>query len=128
MDVPATPGVWRYQPVNRGSQAVFTGNGTAAQAALICNLDTRSIAVVRFGAGGGAQGMTIRSETATRSLPVSRSASNPAQAAASVAPNDPLLDAMALSQGRFAVEVDGAAPLYLPSHAEISRVIEDCRG
>jgi hypothetical protein len=35
---------------------------------------------------------------------------------------------MALSKGRFAVEVDGEAPLYLPSYAEVSRVIEDCRG
>lgn len=127
MDAPATPGVWRYQPVARGSQAVFAGNGTAAQASLSCNLDTRRIAVARFVGTGGAQAMTIRSETATRSLPVTRSAGNPALAAASLAPDDPLLDAMALSKGRFAVEVEGEAPLYLPSHAEVSRVIEDCR-
>ncbi len=47
--------------------------------------------------------------------------------AAILDPRDPLLDAMALSKGRFAVEVEGEAPLYLPSYAEVSRVIEDCR-
>jgi len=38
-----------------------------------------------------------------------------------------LLDAMALSKGRFAVELEGEAALYLPAWAEVSRVIEDCR-
>ena len=41
--------------------------------------------------------------------------------------NDPLLDAMAFSRGRFMVETGGMAPFYLPSWAEVSRVIEDCR-
>jgi hypothetical protein len=40
---------------------------------------------------------------------------------------DPLLDAMAFSKGRFAVEVTGGAPLYVPAYPEVTRVIEDCR-
>jgi hypothetical protein len=40
---------------------------------------------------------------------------------------DPLIDAMAFSRGRFMVEAGTAAPLYLPSWPEISRVAEDCR-
>jgi len=40
---------------------------------------------------------------------------------------DPLLDAMAFSRGRFAVEVAGQPSLYVPSWTEVSRVIEDCR-
>lgn len=40
---------------------------------------------------------------------------------------DPLLDAMAFSRGRFAVEAAGTAALYIPSWTEVSRVIEDCR-
>jgi len=38
-----------------------------------------------------------------------------------------LLDAMALSKGKFAIGAEGMAPLTLPSWAEVSRVIEDCR-
>ena len=41
--------------------------------------------------------------------------------------DDPLLDAMAITKGRFAVELEGASTLYLPSWAEVTRVIEDCR-
>ena len=47
--------------------------------------------------------------------------------AVTLSARDPLLDAMAFSRGRFAVEVAGASPLYVPSWTEISRVIEDCR-
>ncbi len=47
--------------------------------------------------------------------------------AARVAANDPLLDAMAFSKGRFAVEVAGLPTLYVPSYPEVTRVIEDCR-
>ena len=44
-----------------------------------------------------------------------------------LAGHDPLLDMVAFSRGRFAVEVPGLATLYVPSWPEISRVIEDCR-
>ncbi len=40
---------------------------------------------------------------------------------------DPLLDAIAFSRGRFAVQAAGTIPLYMPSWTEISRVVEDCR-
>jgi hypothetical protein len=46
---------------------------------------------------------------------------------ASVSAYDPLLDAIALSKGRFAVEVEGETTLYLPTWAEVSRLVEDCR-
>ncbi|WP_379920973.1 hypothetical protein [Erythrobacter sp. R86502] len=126
MDARATAGAWRYQTEARGSTAVFIG-GTAAEFALTCNRDTRSIALTRYGVTRAAPAMTIRSETATRSLPMNQSGAYPAQGASTLAPTDPLLDAMALSKGRFAVETEGLSPLYLPSHAEVSRVIEDCR-
>ena len=44
-----------------------------------------------------------------------------------LAPDDPLLDAMAITKGRFAVAAPGEPTLYLPAWAEVSRVIEDCR-
>jgi hypothetical protein len=48
--------------------------------------------------------------------------------AAALAVNDPLLDAMAFSRGRVAIQQDGAQTLVIPPYAEIGRVIEDCRG
>ena len=44
-----------------------------------------------------------------------------------IAAADKLLDAIAFSRGRFALEAAGQETLYLPSWPEISRVIEDCR-
>lgn len=41
---------------------------------------------------------------------------------------DGTFDKIAYSRGRFAVEAPGAAPIAVPTWAEISRVIEDCRG
>lgn len=81
----------------------------------------------REGTSRAARVMTIRTETASRTLPVVRLKDTIPYLAADMAASDPLLDAMALSKGRFAVEVEGEAPLFLPSHAEVSRVIEDCR-
>ena len=46
---------------------------------------------------------------------------------ASVPARDPLLDAMAFSRGRFAVEVSGGPTLVVPAYPEVTRVIEDCR-
>lgn len=40
---------------------------------------------------------------------------------------DPLLDAIAFSRGRFALEAAGLPTLYLPAWPELSRVVEDCR-
>ena len=47
---------------------------------------------------------------------------------AELAASDPLLDAIAFSRGRFAVDVPGTAPVYVPAYPEITRVVEDCRG
>jgi hypothetical protein len=68
--------------------------------------------------------VTIRSETATSTLQASAA---DRELSAAIAAGDPLLDAMALSKGKFAVETAGLPPLFLPSWAEVSRVIEDCR-
>jgi hypothetical protein len=43
------------------------------------------------------------------------------------AANDAVLDQIAYSRGRFAVEVQGLAPLIVPAWGEVGRVVEDCR-
>lgn len=124
MDMPATPGTWRYSAQGGRSEASFVGAGGAPLARLRCLADSRTVALLLPASGAARPVVTIRTETATRAL-----AAEPAdrEMIASFNPRDPLLDAMALSQGRFAVETGGQAPLYLPTWAEVSRVIEDCR-
>lgn len=51
----------------------------------------------------------------------------PDRIVATIPVRDRKLDAMAHSRGRFAVEVAGLTPSYLPSWPEVSRVVEDCR-
>jgi len=68
--------------------------------------------------------MRVLTETTSRVLDA---APDGGSVAAVLPARDPLLDAMAFSKGRFAVEVAGLPTLYLPSWIEVSRVIEDCR-
>ena len=121
MDTPATPGDWRYARQDGSSVAEFLSPGNERLAAIYCGSD-RQVTIAVYGAGSGP--MTIRTETATRTQAATASGMF---TRTQLSARDPLLDAMALSKGRFAVEVDGSVPLYLPSWAEVSRVIEDCR-
>lgn len=124
MDIPATPGDWRYLPRGRGTEASFWSPAGAPMARLRCSADTRTVVLSLPESGVRQPLVTIRTETTTRTFeahPADR------EMTISLAPTDPLLDAMALSKGRFAVESEGLPPLYLPSWAEVTRVIEDCR-
>jgi hypothetical protein len=126
MDVPQTPGDWFYSRTSPGSAARFGAPQSEGQFAMLCTPGSRTIALVRYGAFAADAPMTIRTETATRTLAAARAVNEGGMRAVLPAP-DPLLDAMAFSKGRFAVEAAGAAPLYLPSWPEVTRVIEDCR-
>jgi hypothetical protein len=121
MEAAVTPGTWRYSAVNGGSTAEFLSPANDRIAAIYCSYG-REVFLAVYRADEGP--ITIRSETAARTQIANLSG---AFARTILSPNDPLLDAMALSKGRFAVEAQGLPPLILPSWAEVSRVIEDCR-
>jgi hypothetical protein len=53
--------------------------------------------------------------------------SDPSSLVARLAAGDRLLDAMAYTKGRFAVEAGGMEALYVPAWPEVVRVIDDCR-
>lgn len=126
IDAPQTPGDWRYAPVDGGSIARF-GNGGAPIFGIGCMANSRRVALLRYDvAPAGASTMVVRTEFFDRSVATQPSNDGNAISAA-LASNDALLDAMAFSKGRFAVEVAGAQTLYLPSWPEVTRVIEDCR-
>jgi len=124
MDNPATPGDWRYAAQGTRSEASFWSAAGAPLARLRCLADSRSIVLSLPESGAPRPLVTIRTETATRTI-----AAQPGgrETLVPLAPGDPLLDAMALSKGRFAIEAEGLPTLLLPSWAEVTRVIEDCR-
>lgn len=124
-DWPLTPGTWRYAPDSRGTRALFGQPGGEAAAVLRCDRAERRIYLARAGTASAA--MTIRTTSVTRALPVAATGGAAPYVAAALAANDPLLDAMAFSRGRFVIEQAGAPTLVIPAYAEIGRVIEDCR-
>ncbi len=127
MDAPSTPGSWRYESSASGPLAVFIGSQGRGDFVLSCDPAGGPIRFWRAGASPAPRIMSIRTETATRSFQVVQAEDTNPYLTTSISGSDPLLDAMALSKGRFAVEVEGQTPLYLPAWAEVSRVIEDCR-
>ena len=89
-----------------------------------CDRQQRTVTLTRAGNSSASTTMTITTEDGVRSLTATPVTGG---MAVSVPARDPVLDSMAFSRGRFAVQVTGQAPLYVPSWTEISRVVEDCR-
>jgi hypothetical protein len=127
MDAPATVGSWSYQ--NRGglTLAVFVSPGRGSLFAIQCRPPSREVWLVMDGQSVTSPTMQVRTETTSRAINAQLTVGELSNVTAALPGNDPLLDAMALSKGRFAVETEGLPPLYLPSWAEVTRVIEDCR-
>ena len=127
MDAPRTPGDWHYRSLPTGGIAVYGDNNSASLFTMRCDRPANAVVLLRAGALSGPASMTIRTETQTRTIAAQPSPGIAPVVESRLSANDRLLDAMALSKGRFAVEVPGLKPLYLPSWAEVTRVIEDCR-
>ncbi|HEX8480458.1 MAG TPA: hypothetical protein VF650_00970 [Allosphingosinicella sp.] len=113
-DPPLTPGDWSYSGDSGGSVARFGTEG-AASFSLRCDPGRRRIVVAREGSGAA---LRVRTTYGQRALP----------AGSELPADDPLLDDMAFSRGRFTVEADGLPPLTMPTWPEPARVVEDCRG
>ncbi|MEO1222155.1 MAG: hypothetical protein AAFY42_12525, partial [Pseudomonadota bacterium] len=71
--------------------------------------------------------MLIGTETGRETLSATQRLSEVGVVAADLSPSNSLLDAIALSRGRFAIALSGQSTLYPPTWAEVTRVIEDCR-
>ena len=125
-DQPQTPGTWTYVDEPGESLGLFGDANPVHLFVLRCDKTTKSIGIARRGTTEGELMMRVRTETGDRLLTATQ-VPDYGLVAASLPANDPLLDAMAITQGRFAIEVEGMEPLYLPAWAEVTRVIEDCR-
>ena len=107
--LPLTPGQWTYAASATGSEARY-----GAAFSLRCDRATRTVIISRPGAAPTV--LTIATDSDTRNLPVG----------GRLLANDPLLDAIAFSRGRFLVS-EGGATLAIPTWPEAARSIEDCR-
>ena len=122
-DAAITPGDWQWASEGGHSVARFAGGLVI----LRCDRAAGSVTLERSGTATRQVPMTISSSALTRPVTGTPVAGPPPQIAVTFAARDPLLDAMAFSRGRFAIEAAGLQTLYVPSWPEVSRVIEDCR-
>lgn len=127
LDAPQTPGDWEYQLTSQGPVAAYVGTDGTAQFRLSCDRSQGQIGLWRAGTSATPRAMRILTETTTRQLSVAQAGPTNPYLTTTLNARDPLLDAMAITKGRFAVEVEGQRSLYLPAWVEVSRVIEDCR-
>jgi hypothetical protein len=117
IDAPLSAGGWTYR---QGGSAAF---GPAGSPTFIVTCTGSRIHLERPGAGSGSL-LTVRTSSEARNLPATLSGGS---LVAELPASDPLLDAIAFSRGRFAVEAPGTARLVIPAWPEAARVVEDCR-
>jgi len=128
LDAPQTPGRWGYTD-DPGETLATYGIGQNYGFIIRCDKSTRQIGLARVAenASPAPRAMDVTTETTTRALTAEPLTGTGHLIAVELDPRDPLLDAMAITKGRFAVGVEGEHTLYLPAWAEVTRVIEDCR-
>jgi len=130
MDAPQTPGDWTYSTETLHSRLYSSADYRAPDGTKLFSINcspSPAVILQRWVRTDRHVQLVIRTETANRTLAAPPDPEGRPMVAAVLKPADRLLDAMALSKGRFAVEVAGVPTLYLPSWAEVTRVIEDCR-
>ena len=132
MDAPRTSGNWSYNDLGFATQALYSNDGQDVFV-IQCMVEdpassTKRIALGRPGTFDTDVPMRILTETTERGFTAKSFTYGPTSGVrVFISARDPLLDAMALTKGRFAVETSGSPTLYLPAWAEVTRVIEDCR-
>ena len=119
-DAPLTPGDWRWTREGTLSVARFGGDLFI----MACDPASRTVTLSRRGDAAGDVPVSVITFHQVRFLTGRGQAG---RIAAGLEAGDPLLDAMALSRGRFALETTGLPTLFLPSWSEVTRVVEDCR-
>ena len=127
MDAAQTPGDWSWRQTSGGSQALFGAPGMAPVLVLQCSRAQSQVLVVRSGGATAPVPMRILTESQTKTVSASPDNGGKSSLVAAISARDPILDAMAISKGRFAVETGGQSTIYVPSWPEVTRVIEDCR-
>jgi hypothetical protein len=118
-------GAWTYRAIAGGSEADFVDAASAVRMEIRCNRSARTVSIVRTGVPAAAPSLAIWTTSLTRTIPARYLATK--ELIADVAASDPLLDAIAFSDGRFATAATGAPMTAVPAWPEVARVVEDCR-
>jgi hypothetical protein len=105
-----TPGQWDHVATATWSEARYS-----SVLSIRCDRQTRTVTI--SSPAQSAATLTVATSELTRQLPVG----------GRLAANDPLLDAIAFSRGRFLVSAGTGSVLAIPSWPEAARAIEDCR-
>ena len=120
-----TAGIWSYRETVTGSEAIFTDARVTRRLVVKCSRMTRRVSLSVASAVPGNSIQVSTTET-DRVLPAAFDAQG-FQITSELGAQDPILDSIVFSRGRFAVTVAGGAALVLPAWPEIARSIEDCR-
>lgn len=111
-----TPGDWRYDATRRTASYGIAGGQSLAS----------------IGCEGSRITLTVPGLTTANEATLRTTAGNDALAldngSVRMAAQDPRLDRIIFSRGRFAIEDAAGRALTLPSWPEIGRVVDDCRG
>lgn len=126
-DAPITPGTWRWGMAGGNSTASFGQPGSTPLLTLICDRNASAVRLVHAGPGGAQVPLGITTTSGGFPLMSDPASGASGMVTAIIPARAKVLDAMAYSRGRFAVEVPGLAPSYIPAWPEVSRVVEDCR-
>jgi hypothetical protein len=124
-DWQTTPGSWIYRRDDRGSIALYGPAGGDAVVTLRCDRGRGRLFLSRAGSSGAT--LTVRTSSASKTVAVRPTGGQPPYIASEFLPDDALLDAMAFSRGRIALEVPEMLGIAIPVWSEIGRVVEDCR-
>jgi hypothetical protein len=124
----ATPGNWFYAQIGNFTYASFGNAATEPLFSMRCDPAKDEVSLGMVSDAGEARPMRFLTETTSELVTGEpRQGSVETLLAVDLKSDDPLLDAIALSKGKFAVQAAGEETLYIPAWTEISRVIEDCR-
>ncbi len=124
-DAPLAPGNWVYRPNAQGSMAIYGVAGSSAHLVVACDRAQRTVSISRN--GGTAGQLTLRATSGLKSYEARQSPVSPNYVEAVLAANDPQLDAVIYSRGRFMVSGAGGSDVIAPNWSEFARVVEDCR-
>ena len=122
---PLTAGSWTYRETATGSEAVFTDARVIRRLVVKCSRSIRRVSL-SVASPTPASALAVVTTETQRNLPAVFDAQG-FQIIAEVGAQDPVLDAIAFSRGRFAITVAGGSALVVPAWPEIARSIEDCR-
>ena len=122
--VQVTAGSWSYRAIAGGSESNFIDSAGHVRLTVRCNRVSRIVSISRTEIATPAPALAVTTTYGLRNLTASFAQGT---LTAAIAANDPLLDDIAFTRGKWAIAKAGEGALVVPSWADPTRVFEDCR-